>query len=95
MLRVYWMLVGAMLPALLAILIARQHGFAFTLKDVFYWLGVASVIAARYVDIRFTHGQTAEGAPATMKHWAHYALILGAVALLVWISCHLVAANRG
>ena len=87
LLRMYWMLLGNALVALFAYAIAGKGGLI-TAMDIFYWLGAASLSIARYVDIRFLGGKTAEGEPATMKHWQRYSSRLLAAALIVWLVIH-------
>ena len=95
LLRTYWMLVGNFLIAFLAVLLAEQKGDFYTFKDILYWLAVGSVIAARYMDIQLMRGHTADGTPATMKNWERHSTVLGTVAVLVWIGCHLYLSTRG
>jgi hypothetical protein len=95
LLRIYWMAVGYVIAAFLVILITEQKSDFYTFKDILYWLAVASVIAARYVDVQFMNGHTADGAPATMKNWERYSTVLGGAAVLVWIACHLYLSIRG
>ncbi len=95
LLRMYWMFGGNILIMFLAVFITEQKGDAFTSRDILYWLAVGSVIAARFIDVRFMNGQTGEGAPATMKHWERYSMVLGAAAILAWIACHLVLSTHG
>ena len=87
LLRVYWMLLGNALVGLLAYVIAGGDG---TLgpADLLYWLGVAGLVAARYVDIAYLAGETAEGEPATMKHWQRYSLGVLGVAVTLWLAVH-------
>ena len=67
----------------------RVRGLA--LVDLGYWLTVVAMVAARWVDIRFCHGDTVTGEPATLSHWREYAVRLVAGALVVWIIIHLLA----
>ncbi len=84
----FWMLLGNGLLALCALAIAAGTT-PFSAADVLYWLTVVCLLAARYVDIRYLKGRTAEGAPATMAHWRRYAMVLSAVSAVVWIGAHL------
>lgn len=87
LLRVYWMMVGNALVAFAAYNIAQTRG-ELTLTDVIYWLFVASLIAARHVDIRHLHGLTSEGQPASMRDWRQYSLRVLAISAAVWIAAH-------
>lgn len=95
LLRMYWLAVGYVIAAFLTILIIEQEGDFYTVKDILYWLAVASIILARYADVQFMNGQTAEGAPATIKNWERHSAILGSVAVFVWLACHLFLSIRG
>jgi hypothetical protein len=46
-------------------------------------LVVASLVAARFLDIRFCGGQTVDGSPADLGHWRRYVAILLPVSLLL------------
>ncbi len=72
----FWMLVGNGILALCAVAIVGGETDLFGVADVFYWLTVGSLVTARYVDIRYLSGRTAEGKPATMAHWRRYSIIL-------------------
>lgn len=87
LLRLYWLFLGNILMFLLAYGIAAR-GVAVTTFDIVYWLGAASLLTVRLVDIQFLHGATAEGAPATIGHWRRYSLIVLAVAVVVWLAAH-------
>jgi len=57
--------------------------------DVIYWLIVASLVLARYVDIRYQKGRTAySDDPATLKHWRRYAALLVIAAFGAWVAAH-------
>jgi hypothetical protein len=87
LLRLYWMMLGnGVLVVSAAFLIAYPQTPVVFLAAV-YVLGVISLVAARFVDIRYCGGQTADGAAATLGDWTKYvktllplsALLLGAV----------------
>jgi hypothetical protein len=81
------MLLGNALVALFAYGIVERGG-VITGMDMFYWLGAASLVIVRYVDIRFLGGKTAEGERATMKHWQRYSLRVLAVSVILWLVTH-------
>jgi hypothetical protein len=89
LLRVYWMLLGNALVFLCAYLIAQAGGL-FSAVDVFYWLAVAGLLGARYVDVRYMNGRTAEGQPATTRDWRRYRLGVLGVSVVLWGAVHLV-----
>ena len=48
-----------------------------------YALVVVTLVAARYIDIRYCGGQTVDGTPADLSHWKRYVMILLPVSLLL------------
>ena len=87
LLRAYWMLLGNALVAIFAYRIVEMGG-RITVMDVLYWLGAASLVIVRYVEIRFLGGTTGEGEPATMKHWKAYSSCVLAVSVILWLVVH-------
>jgi len=71
--RLTWIF-GASLLAFGAIFIIQ--GNAPGLADMIFWLLVLGLILARYVDIAYLKGETADNKPATLKHWRRYSVIL-------------------
>src|SRR5512140_2058006 len=55
------------------------------LADAIFWLITVGLILARYVDIRYLKGETADNKPATLKHWRRYAVILLIAAGLLYL----------
>ena len=53
-----------------------MKGDAPGLADAIFWLITLGLILARYVDIRYLKGETADNKPATLKHWRRYSVIL-------------------
>jgi hypothetical protein len=45
-------------------------------------------ILARYLDIAYFHGETANGTPATMRDWRRYVVLLVLASLVIWITAH-------
>ena len=87
---VFWMLAGNGILAVCAVAIASKGTGDFAAVDVFYWLTVGCLVAARYADVRYLGGRTTEGTPATMAHWRRYALIVIVASTVVWITVHLI-----
>ena len=82
---------GNAILLLCLIYIIHNHVRGLVLVDLGYWLTVVAMVAARWVDIRTYHGDTATGEPATLSHWRQYAVRLASGALVVWIIIHLLA----
>lgn len=80
--RMYWMFLGNAVPLFAAILLATEEGGVLPMSIIF-WVGIAALLIVRLVDVRMLHGQTGEGEPAGMEHWAKYAagVVLGGLAL--------------
>ena len=85
----FWMLIGNGILALCALAIAAGEA-SFSVADVFYWITVGCLLAARYADIRYFAGKTSEGKPATIAHFWRYGTILCVVSVVVWIVVHLI-----
>ena len=89
--RLWWMLGGNMLLAFSLIFIFRNEGGFFHPADWVFWITVATLVAIRYLDIRFLNGQTATGEKASMTDWVRYAVLLLVCATVLWAMAH--AAN--
>lgn len=87
--RLTWIF-GASLLVFGAIFIAQ--GKAAGLADMIFWLIALALIVARYVDIRFLKGETADNKPATIKHWRRYSVILLSAAGLLYLLAKILAA---
>jgi hypothetical protein len=84
LIRLYWIFGGNLILFFLAIFIGDKH-FPFpSLFDLAYWIIAATLVAVRYIDIRYMQGETAEGKPASMKDFRSYAIILIIVSFLMW-----------
>jgi len=89
--RLWWMLLGnAVLAFSIIFIFENKRGF-FHAADVVFWITVATLVLVRYLDIRFLHGQTATGAPASTHQWVKYVAWLMVCSTLAWVSAH--AAN--
>lgn len=75
-LRLFWMLAGnAVVFSSLAYIVIDEHAFPGILDGV-VWVAVALMIGARRLDITRYQGTTADGEPATLRHWRIWALTL-------------------
>lgn len=84
--RLVWMLAGNLALVVVAFLIYESAGWS--IADLAYWLIIALMIGARYIDIARFEGTTINDEPATMAHFKRYLLIVllagAAVFALVW-----------
>ena len=90
-LRIFWMLIGNAILLACAYGIIQHRSSLLSMADALYWATVGSLLAARYIDIRYLYGLTAEGDPATMAHWGRYATVLGVVSTGLWLGAHAMA----
>ena len=81
--RVTWMMLGPMMTALGCAGVFQSSGFG--PYDVLAIIGAALTIAARWIDIAWLDGETADGGPANVVHWYRFSVgtLLIAGALLV------------
>lgn len=86
--RLTWIF-GASLLVFGAIFII--HGNAPGLADIIFWLVALALILARYFDIRYLKGETADNKPATLKHWRRYSVILLIAAGLLYLLAKILA----
>jgi hypothetical protein len=87
--RLLWMLLGNAALALLAIFIFNSSQEGILLKNIAFFIIVAVIILARYLDIKYMHGQTAGGIPATSVHFKRYAFIAVPVYVVGLVLAHL------
>ncbi len=80
--RMVWMVGGKTLLVLAAFFIMENIYPLF--MEIFYWLTVVALIAARYVDVAVFHGTTCSGEPSTMRHFYRYAIGLLIIASAVF-----------
>jgi hypothetical protein len=87
--RLFWMAGGLLALIFLSFSIFKHH--AFSIRDLAFLLIVLCLVLIRYVDIRYLHGETAEGEPATMSHWRRYTIGLLSGSLGVWLVLHVLS----
>jgi len=84
--RLGWMLGGTLTMLIAGFSIASAPRWTLGLQDAVFWLGVLLAVVLRYWDIRSFRGQTANGDPATMAHFARYFAALSVIALFGWLT---------
>ena len=89
--RLFWMMIGNLVLLFCAYFIAQHRSSLLSIADAFYWIVVGSLLAARYVDIRYLYGLTAEGDPASMADWRRYAVLVLIASTGLWLVVHAVA----
>ena len=91
LLRLFWMGVGNFLLFALALVIGQSKDVLFSRYDVLFAALVLLCILARYLDIAYFQGATADGEPATLRDWRRYSVVLVLVSLVIWAGAHGVA----
>ena len=86
--RIYWLLLGNVFLGLTTYSIANTHDRIVGGMDALYWLLVVSMIATRYVDVRYLKGVTTDAELATMQDWRRYSLQLALVSAGLWLAAH-------
>ena len=89
MIRLVWMLFGNAALARLAVQIAQAGSFSAV--DVAFWAVVVVMVGVRYIDVTRFGGLTAEGEPATLRHWRRYTGYLLAASAGLYTLAHAVA----
>ncbi len=92
MARLWWMLLGNGILAFCVIFIFENKSGFLHAADWVFWIAVATLVVVRYLDIRFLHGETAAGGPASLRHWVKYVILLLVSSTAVWALAH--AANH-
>ena len=87
--RLIWMLFGNAALALLAVQIVQAGSFSAV--DVLFWAVVAAMVGVRYIDVTRFGGLTAEGEPASLRHWQRYTGYLLAASAGLYTLAHAVA----
>ncbi len=88
LIRLYWMIVGNALLFFCALSIAQGTSSLLAPVDALFWVLVGSLLTTRYVDIRYFNGMTDRGDAATMADFKRYAVLLGFIAIGLWIGAH-------
>jgi hypothetical protein len=84
--RLFWMGPGNLALFYFAGIISRLPSWTLTWRDVAFWSAVAALIGARYFDVARFEGLTAQGEPATVRHFRRYAVWTILIALAFWLS---------
>ena len=82
-LRLYWVMLGNGVVVIAAAFPVMYPHIPVALPLAGLGFGVVSLVAARFVDIRYCSGQTADGTPAGLDDWKRYVRILVPSALLL------------
>lgn len=84
LLRLFWFFAGNMLLAFLGIQLFFRKSPSLSRLDLYFWLVMLSILAARYADVRYCEGATTDGQQATLQDWKQHAVTLIFCATLAW-----------
>ena len=88
--RLLWMVIGNLILFFVACGIVAGQNKGVGSKDATYAIIVVLLMLTRYIDIKYLGGFTAQGAPASMRHWCRYIAGLIICGCLIWGLAHMV-----
>ena len=88
LLRLIWLVVGNMALMLVGVQLFLHPRGWFSVLDAAYWSIVVLILAARYADMRYCNGTTADGKPCTPAIWRRHTVVLVLLACVVWLAAH-------
>jgi hypothetical protein len=86
--RFWWMFFGNVVGAIALVFVAENRRGFFHPADAVFWAAVASLVLVRYLDVAFLDGCTGTGERTSLRHWVRYAVVLTALALVLWALAH-------
>jgi hypothetical protein len=87
--RLFWIMIGPMILMVLAIQIVTFGNGWLTRFDVAFFVILASLVAARWIEFRTGHPETGTGEPATWSHFRRYTAGVLGFGLAVWAVANL------
>jgi len=84
--RIAWFFGGYAVLFILSAKIVVDRSPLPSFRDAAFLLVAVAIIVLRYVDIHHFHGDTADGKPATMRHWKRYSILVAIGSLLLWLA---------
>jgi hypothetical protein len=82
--RLYWMMLGPFLLAIMALAMIRGDGEWFSPSSVSYLVFLAGLPLARWWELRTGNAKNSAGEPATAHDIRKYAVIVAIAGLAVW-----------
>lgn len=86
--RIFWMVGGPMLLAMITFKIASQGGGWFTSANLVFFLILGALPLSRWAEFRGGSPQTSEGDPATPAHLRRYVIVILLVGVVIWIAAN-------
>jgi hypothetical protein len=87
--RPFWMFLGNFALMISAVNIFISESSSTRTSDTIFWFAVSAMIIVRFLDIKFLDGLTADGKPASLRHWRRYAIALIVISAVVWSAAHI------
>lgn len=84
--RIFWMLFGPLFLVLLLFLSSERGGGWLTPTDVVYFVVLAGLVVARWIEFRGGDPRTSTGDPATIDQLRKYAIVTILVGVMAWIA---------
>ncbi len=84
LLRIYWMIAGPVLLFFCIVFLVEKRPPMPSPLDLIFALAAAGLVLARYADIRWCDGTSADGQPASPTDFRRYARWVAAGAIAAW-----------
>lgn len=91
--RIFWMIAGPLLLAVLAINIAQSATGWLTPSDLFYFLVLGGMLFGRWLEFHSGNAMTSTGEPATLEHLHRYLATTALLGMGLWVVVNLIG-NR-
>jgi hypothetical protein len=82
--RFIWMLIGPAVAIISLMVMFQNQQSRFSSADAVLWCAVVACVVLRYIDVSRLNGLKATGEPASITDWLRYAIVVVAVALVLW-----------
>ena len=88
--RIFWIMLGPMLLALLTLGVVSHGNGWFTGVDIAFFTVLAGIILARWVEFRGGNPLTSTGEPAEPRHLRRFAMLAAGAGVAIWIVANLI-----
>jgi hypothetical protein len=86
--HVFWFFIGPFVLAIITVhIIQAGTGWA-TIQDAVFFLFVALMVLARWIDQKSGQGTTIEGAPSSWQEFRRYVFSLVSLSFAVWVAAN-------
>jgi hypothetical protein len=88
--RLFWSMVGPLILIFLGIANLKSKTGWMSTADIAYFVVLAALIGARWLEFRGGNARTATGEPAAARHLQRYAWMTLVIGLGIWIITNLI-----